>query len=89
MYVCNCDPKFYFTLEYLTETKVIALKSNLRIMCNMPKVAPILGTYFADPELGHNSTLCKTGNIFSRTTVGQKGEAQTQKVVLVLIGQVE
>ena len=33
-------------------------------MCNMPKVAPILFTYFADPELWAEFHLMKMGHVF-------------------------
>ena len=57
------------TFELFTFTnilpKVIALKSNPKIMCNMPMVAPILVTDFADPELWAQFHLMKFGTCSS------------------------
>ena len=50
-----------FTSLYLTKSKIIALESNPNLMCNMPKVAHILVTNFADPELWAEFHLMKIG----------------------------
>ena len=46
-----------FTSLYLTKSKIIALESNPKLMCNMPKVAPTLLHILLIPSSGQNSTL--------------------------------
>ena len=50
-----------FKSLYISQTITTALKSNPKFMCNMPKVAPILVTYFADTEFWAEFHLMKIG----------------------------
>ena len=61
-----------------TKTKTLSLKNNPKIMCNMPKVAPILVTYIADFEFW---TEFQLGIFFFGHLPATKGDIKTQNVV--------